>query len=143
MQHLQKTGVRSPRAISSFKPPPICVRSSKFLIRNPLLPLLRKHRVWMYSSHLERAVSRLTVLIALPHYLVTSLLHNLAVPPDHCSTVPAVLASLRTYPYNERAVGSQIRAARVTCPTSLPSRVRAYPSGRRLQEQSSYTALGG
>src|SRR5258708_39258763 len=125
MQHLQKTrGRDSDYGSPSFrdKPPdifacsvsprfcgqlrlPSSVHSSKFRIPQPLcLPLLRKLPGCVPTIPIpERAIRlasppRCLLTFLLPR-LITSLLPYftiVAVPPDHCSTVPGALASFRT-----------------------------------------------
>src|SRR5260370_42563625 len=83
---------------------PSSVHSSKFRIPQPLcLPLLRKLPGCVPTIPiLERAIRlasrpRCLLTFLLPR-LITSLLPYftiVAVPPDHCSTVPGALASFR------------------------------------------------
>src|SRR5258708_155913 len=80
MQHLQKTRrVGSPRAILHSNPPPIL--RTFFQVPYPVTPLFttltKTPGCGCILPILERAVSPShSVLISLPHYLVTSLLHH-------------------------------------------------------------------
>src|SRR5258708_38354429 len=83
---------------------PSSVPSSKSRIPQPLcLPLLRKLPGCVPTIPiLERAIRLASLprcLLTFLPYLITSLLLYftiVAVPPDHCSTVPGALASFRT-----------------------------------------------